>query len=272
MAAAASIVVALVVVTVSQVVMTPSAGPIGRVARIEGTLSIGGIDESSSAVGAELHSGDIVRTGGTGGAAFALAGGISLRLQPDAELEFSAADALTLVDGTIYVDSDLAATNDSLSISTPFGLVTDVGTRFELASDATALRVRVRGGLVRLSQSNLVDDLDGGAGDEFRVSIGGTVERRLRAPTDPAWAWVEALAVAPVSGFSSIRDCFEWIARETGREIRFDSTSTEIQAELRDLNGSPDGLLPMDLLDFVQRVSDFDYEIQADGSILISRK
>lgn len=272
--AAASIATVLGFAALLPLLLDSGSTTVATVARTNGGVYTGrSPDLQAAAVGIALASGQRLSTTADGGAALVLAGRVSLRVAGDTTVEIDAADAVNLVAGTVYVDSNDAAEAVPLAITTVRGTVTDIGTQFEVRQAGDTLRVRVRSGLVRLSRPGVVAaDVDGTAGDEFEVFADGSVERGNIAPADSAWRWAEALAVPPASGFGSIHDCLDWIARETGRAIRFDTPSTEIQAELRDLGGNPPAMPPLELLELIGRVSDFEYDVLADGSILISRK
>jgi ferric-dicitrate binding protein FerR (iron transport regulator) len=271
-AAAASFAVVLGFAAVLPRLMEPDSSPAGTIARAAGVVTMHGADGArAAAVGATLDPGERLSTAADGGLAIALAGGASLRVAAESMIVLEAAGAVNLLAGAIYVDSGDDVDAAPLAVTTAYGTVTDIGTQFEVRDAGTALRVRVRSGLVRVSRTGAYADVNGAAGDELRVASDGAVGRRRVSPTDASWQWVETLAVAPASGFGSIRACLDWIARETGRAVRYDSESTEIQAELRDLSGNPAGLQPMEVLELIRRISDFDYEIDADDAILISR-
>ena len=72
------------------------------------------------------------------------------------------------------------------------GVARDIGTRFEVRFNGSALRVRVRDGLVRLSQSR--QSHDAGPGDELTLDGKGIVVRRLVPVYGASWAWAVALA------------------------------------------------------------------------------
>lgn len=218
-----------------------------------------------------LGPGDRIRTGPAAGAALDLGAGASLRVDAETELTLTAASALALAFGTVYVDTGDRSVARALEIETPHGIVSDIGTQFEVASSEAALRVRVRTGAVLLSGSALAADTGGAAGEELELSASGELERRPLAPHDAAWDWVQALAVAPATADASVRDYLNWISKETGRPVRYDSMATEARAELEHFRGDPRGLMPFDLLESITATTDFEHALEADGAILISR-
>ncbi len=272
-AAAASLLVAAGVAALLPGLLRPAATPVAEIAVVNGTLVVGQ-DSNEVAVdaGRPVLAGERLFAGTGSGATLTLESGASLRVRGGTTFEFAAPDDIVLLAGTIYVDSDTAATDSPIIVETSLGTVTDIGTQFEVRSGSDALRVRVRSGLIRLARSTVGEDVDGGPGDEIEVGADGHVDRRRVAATGPDWEWAEALAIAPAPGTASILDYFEWIARETGRELHFDSDATEFQADLREFVGDSSGMMPMDLLDYISRTSLFDYEIEPDESIAISRR
>jgi ferric-dicitrate binding protein FerR (iron transport regulator) len=222
--------------------------------------------------GMSLATGDRIRTGA--GAAFEFEDGTALRVMAGSNFAIAGPRQIDLSSGTLYLDSGDAAANQPVEIVTSWGRVTDIGTQFEVSASDSGLRVRVRSGLVVLTDHSLLQAFSGTAGDELELVGRGANSRLTRGTVprnDESWAWAEALALAPASSPGSIREYLTWIARETGREMIFDSSSTEIQAELRSFTGDPSGFSPMELLNMIAATSDFRYELQTDGAILVSR-
>jgi len=218
-----------------------------------------------------LEAGDRIRTGPAAGVALELDADASLRIAAGSELTLTGQSAFTLAGGTVYLDTGDGADARTFAITTPHGIVRDVGTRFEVASSEATLRVRIRSGAVSLNGPMLAAAAAGTAGEELELAAGGALERRPFAPSDAAWQWVQALAVAPVSDDASIREYLNWISRETGRPLRYDSLATETRAELERFHGDPRGLMPLDLLESITATTDFEHMLEADGAILIRR-
>ena len=204
------------------------------------------------AVDRELPAGTELVTGAAGAvpgrAALRLASGVSLRFDTGSRARLQSGSEIELAAGALYVDTGAVDTGadtgtgapsgglEALRIHTPLGVVRDVGTRFEvrlLAADgeegegpapgtgggADALRVRVRAGRVDLRWDATSDSAE--AGEELTLHADGSVDRGRIAVHGAAWDWV--FKVAPVFEIEgrNLAELLDWVARETGWEIRY---------------------------------------------------
>lgn len=217
-----------------------------------------------------IVAGTQLRTTVNGRLALTLAGDASLRLDADSIVTVAAAQQIDLATGTIYVDAGADAATEPFSVTTRFGTVRDIGTQFEVATLDDALRVRVREGAVELTAQTAVTPLRGSAGEQISLAITGSAERSPFSPFDPQWAWVETLAGTPEVEGQSLLLFLSWVARETGRELRFDAPVTETRARTVILHGSAANLSPLEALDVMLATTDLDYTLRSDGVILIS--
>jgi len=213
-----------------------------------------------------------IRTTDTGRIALDLPANGSLRIDADSEVTIASTAQFVLAAGTLYVDSGGATLAEPFTVTTPFGTVRDVGTQFEVATEPQSLRVRVRDGAVSIAGSSSPAEVFGSAGEQLRVSTFGTVDRDVFAPYDPAWAWVEMLAATPQIEGQSLHAFLDWVARETGRELRFDAPLTETRARGVVLHGDAADLLPLEALEVVLSTTDFAYVLRADGAILVRER
>lgn len=214
-----------------------------------------------------LRAGDALRTAGDGRAVLSLAPGASLRLNADTSIVLTAADRIEVAQGTIYLDSGGAQREGSVThVHTPLGDAWDVGTQFELHTDAQALRIRVREGAVQFQGKDR--NVHGEAGDEVLIPAQGeTVHSRI-APYDDAWSWVADLASFHAQGDYTAATLLDWAGRETGRSVRFDNPATRTHAETLLLHGA-EGLSPQDTLAVVAATTDLRYELET-GTIIVS--
>ena len=274
LALAASIVIAGAAFTVFQTLQSPERIPLARLALAVGDVALlspqTDASESPSTVSASVFPGDRLRTGARAGAAFVTEDGRSLRIGADSELVFESSDSVRLTLGLLYVDSGARVPLNSIEIATPLGTVRDIGTQFEVHSTAEALRVRVRTGRVALVDSPFAADIQSAAGEELELSAAGALEQRTIAPDDEQWDWATALAV-PDGENSSILSYLQWIAREIGRPLRFDTPNTELRAQFVNWSGDARGLTPLQILESISATSDFICEV-ADGAIVVQRK
>lgn len=216
-----------------------------------------------------IVAGTRVRAASTGRVALELPGEISLRVDAATELTVYSARELELLRGTIYIDSRQGAGAEPVRVTTGFGVVSDIGTQFEVAATDASLRIRVREGAVRVDGSPAEAEVLGRAGEQLSLGAGG-VDRGPFSPFDADWSWVETLADTPVVEGRSLMFFLDWVARETGRPVRFDAPATETRARTVVLHGSAEELSPMRALDVMLATTDLDYRLHDDGAIVIS--
>ena len=64
----------------------------------------------------------------------------------------------------------------------------------------------------------------------------------------------------------------DWVARETGRTLRYASAEVERQAATTILHGKIGQLAPLEALDAMLATTDLAYEVREDGTIEIRHK
>ncbi|CAN5121116.1 hypothetical protein BH24PSE2_BH24PSE2_15410 [soil metagenome] len=192
---------------------------------------------------ANVTAGDRLATTSSGRAALRLANGTTVRLDHSTELVIGAIDQLTLTSGRVYVDTHApGATGGPLKIRTSRGIVSDVGTQFEVAYVESAVRVRVREGAVTVDRDTGL--LQGDRGDELRIEADGSVERALVPTFGAHWSWVESIAPSFDIDGRPLIEFLAWIARETGHELVFANRVSEQAARSTVLHGSVQGFSP----------------------------
>ncbi|MET0988160.1 MAG: FecR family protein [Steroidobacteraceae bacterium] len=236
-----------VIVTFALFVVTGNRGPVATVARVMGTLEAsdeGGGAWHTLSVGQPIKAGQVLRTSIDGRAALTQSAGIHVRLDASSLVEFASARKVSLSTGAVYVDADPAlATNARLSVETPLGSVSHVGTQFEVRSHGRMLEINVREGSVRLRSAT--GENFAHAGEQLRVTD-SSIERRPLSLQDPAWQW--ALQVAPEYAIEGVplAEFLRWVSRETGRELVYMTPQAADAARTLVLHGSI-GALPPDV-------------------------
>jgi ferric-dicitrate binding protein FerR (iron transport regulator) len=270
-----AVAVVLAAVTAATIWSNRPAAP--AVARLE--RAIGAVDwaPSRTAAWSELREGAApagaigagsrvrVLTGARAG--LVLADGTSLRLAANTEIEIEAIDSVVLREGVVYVDS---SGGGGIRIVTANGTARDVGTQFEVASRGREMRLRVREGRVRLSRGEL--EAEGRAGEEITVVGDNPWQRREIAASGPHWQWVESVAPAPEIDGQPLRTLLDWVARETGRPLRFASPGIERLASTTRLHGTVRYMAPMEALAATLATTDLDFDLLDDGTILIDSR
>ncbi|HEX5648876.1 MAG TPA: FecR family protein [Steroidobacteraceae bacterium] len=253
----------------------PPAVPVATLQRIIGQLEV--LTPGSSAWrlvrddDATLLAATRVRTGPGSRAGLTLSGGASLRLAEGTEVALDRANRLTLVAGRAYVDSGRAARGgDPIEIVTRTATAREVGTQFEVALLVETYRLRVREGLVVLSYDER--QANGSAGEQLSIKPGRPLERTSILRTDAAWQWVESVAPTPDLNDRPVSELLDWVARETGRAIRYADREVERRAATTILHGSIQHLAPLEALDVMLATTQLEYVAQPDGTLLIQAK
>lgn len=253
---------------------------LAAVARVRGAVTRvsapdTGRDPAPVRLGDWIREGDSVATSSSGWLAVRLSGGGTLRLDRETRMRWVSATAVALDAGSVYIagghqrseaPADARLGVSSFEVHTPYGIVREVGTQFEVRVDDAALRVRVREGLVRVSESRSTHDVR--SGDEMTLGGDGRIAWRSIAPFGTDWAWVAALAAPYELEGGSLQAFLEWVTAETGLAVRFTRRADEQKAATMILHGSIDGLTPDQALDAVLPVSGVDHE-RIDGELVI---
>jgi ferric-dicitrate binding protein FerR (iron transport regulator) len=209
-----------------------------------------------------LTAGVRVRTLDDGRAALALAHGESLRLAPGTEVMLDAPGRVYVRQGTVYVDSGSRPSGTPIEIVTPAGTARDLGTQFELKVDGSRLRLRVREGRVAVEQGGR--SVTGSAGEQLSIDDFGGVSRATIAQDAAEWQWAEAIAPIPDMDGKPASQLIAWVARETGRQLRYESPATEQRAARVILHGNIRNLAPFEALSAMLATTDLEYVLDGD--------
>ncbi len=224
-----------------------------------------GIGPRAARIGDSLRVGDGVETTPGSRVALRLAGGASVRLDRDTRFRLVADQAMVLDAGAVYVEADSGRGGSPLEIRTAFGVVRDIGTRFEVRLQGPAIRVRVRDGLVRLVQPRGTHDV--GRGDELTLESSGRVVRRTMPVDGPEWVWVRDMDQTFDIEGRSLREFLEWVAREHSWQLRFADRAVEEKARTTTLHGSIAGLTLEEALAAVLPTSGVEHRV--DQNVLV---
>ena len=235
---------------------------------------VDGGDADSFVPGTEIQVGDAIETptgldGEAHRLALRLASGASLRVDSQSRLSFVADDEIELRRGAIYLDTGQQPSADgTLTVNTELGSVRHVGTQYEvrLLDYEEAVRIRVREGEVALESVAGPHRIR--AGEQLEVGEDGRVVDDAIQPYESAWDWVSEIAPAIEIDDLPILSYLEWLARESGREIVFESAGVESYAAQHTITLPTEGLTPMQSLDAARIASKLVYEAE-NGSILV---
>jgi ferric-dicitrate binding protein FerR (iron transport regulator) len=222
-----------------------------------------------------LAAGTRLRTDPTGRAALRIGAATSLRIDGSTDLLLQEAGRIELLAGRLYVDTHARHGNGHgghVEIVTPLGTLRDVGTQFEVYAEPANLRIRTREGSVLLSTAASGMTIACNVSEELRIDTQGRIERGRILPHHEDWAWAQALAELPRAESLPLSRFLDWVARETGRRLLYDSPETEARVRKVVLHGTTPKLAPVQALEVTLATTDFDFTLQEDGAILLRRR
>ena len=258
--AASAIVVAMLMLRAPDVAVAPVATVV--------LVGDGGNTASGDlAPGDSVYPGTAVVTGERG-AALALNNGLSVRLDARTQATFESLEAVVLDGGRLYADTGQSIYDDrSITVRTPVGSATDVGTQFAVAFDGDGMRVAVREGRVDVAAGR--DAWTAQAGDLLTVGADRAAAFDRVSRHDDSWDWASSLAPAFDIDNRSLLDFLKWAARETGRELVFESEAVRLAAMRTTLGGSIEDFTPMEAMSSVMPTTRFSWRLE-EGRILVS--
>jgi ferric-dicitrate binding protein FerR (iron transport regulator) len=195
---------------------------------------------------ASIRTADHLETGNRGGAAIRYFDGPSVRVSAGTALTLDSGSRLSLIRGTIYIDSGPQQGSNSLAVVTPLATVRHVGTQFEVQIQPGSLDVRVREGEVSIERRT--ERLTATAGERLLLTENHPVERRRIASSDPEWAWVTTLAPPFTLEGATVPAFLQWVSREEGLQWEYADAAARRVADRAVLHGSIDGLTPAEAL------------------------
>ena len=164
-------------------------------------------------------------------------GGQSLRLDFNTTARLLASDVVELERGAVYIDSERAP---GVEVRTRFGVIRDIGTQFEVRA-GESLIVRVREGKVSFSDRSGSVVID--AGNAMTVDRASRAMTRI-APDAAEWEWVQFLAPPFEIEGRPVVALLDWVKRETGLQVHYESPEAEKIARTAILHGSIEQLTP----------------------------
>jgi ferric-dicitrate binding protein FerR (iron transport regulator) len=176
----------------------------------------------------------------TGRVALTLGGALSLRMDRNSRLRLDGAQRVTLLAGTLYVDSGGINAVGGLRIETPAGVVRHVGTQFQVFVAGTDTRVRVREGRVLFSPGDSSAPRDVVAGEELRIA-GDRADFRRGLPSSGAdWEWCASIAPPFDAEGRPLAEFLAWAVREHGWQLRYSGAALQQQTYEIRLHGALD--------------------------------
>jgi ferric-dicitrate binding protein FerR (iron transport regulator) len=243
---------------------------VGRVERIEGTPRR--VSDGTSAAAGSLFPEDYVRagewmeTGADARVSVRFSDGTSVRVDRGSRLRPLSSSVIELSSGAVYVDVERAATG--FEVRTPVAVARDVGTQFEVRLLDGGLRLRVRTGVVELTDGTR--SVSGRAGTEVALSATGAVSRPYAA-SGPDWEWAASLSDPVQIEGLTLSVFLERIARERGWTLRYSDPALAREASGIILHGSVSGLSTHDALEVAVTTSGVRHRLE-NGELLLFRR
>ncbi len=256
--------------TIFQSRFASTLGEQAPIATVEVALEVRAGSGTRLAAGDACPVGSAVSTGAQGRLALRLADGASLRLAEHSELILDRTNAVNLVRGMLYVDSesDPQQTRPGLVVTTPLGTVREIGTQFTVKIDDETVAVAVREGKIELRAGDRHHRAT--AGERLTLSANGTLDRQAVTGYGESWAWVSATAPPFDLEGRMLDEFLRWVAREAGWRIRYDPTSLATEAAEIAIHGSIAGVSPDRAIHLVLPTAGFDSQL--DGGTLVVMK
>ena len=222
-----------------------------------------------------LHAGDQIETGATGRVSLRLSRGVSLRFDRGSRARLVSASAIELGAGAVYVDSGPQApelksqSRSAVEVHTSFGIVTDIGTQFEIRLNDSSLRVRVRSGVVEVRRTARAEDVSARSGTELTLGPAGVTSRAV-VPYGPDWAWAASIGPAFETAGRPLDAFLQHLCREQGWTLVYANPKLARDASGMILHGSTAGLQPSDALAVALATTGLTHRLR-DGELLVAR-
>lgn len=250
----------------------PGPGVAATVLRVAGT-GIEFADRQGRAVAPTagvLPSFTRVQTGPGARLALGLGSGAELRIDEHSQVILTSATEAQLMAGRVYFDSGSQGVAVDYTVTTPVGGIEHVGTQFFAAYSAGELRVGVREGSVRVSHG-ASGATQVATGSAITVATDATVQTKPLHPIGPAWSWAEAVSPASEAEGRTIDAFVHWVARETGRTIRYQSREVETAARRNRLRGRVEAP-PLQALETLLQTTDLKHELRDEVILILPRR
>jgi hypothetical protein len=151
-------------------------------------------------------------------------------------------------------------------VHTSVGSARDVGTRFAVAYVDGDMSVAVREGRVNVSHS--LGSYTAEAGEMLKLQPGKDIVVDKISIHDSSWDWTAALAPAFDIENHSLLDFLKWAARETGRELIFESDAARFAAMGIRPRGSIAGFTPIEAVGSVLATTRLEYRVDVQQIVI----
>jgi ferric-dicitrate binding protein FerR (iron transport regulator) len=255
-------VAALLVVAMRVAIVDHNVAPLGALTAIVEAVdgSVSGLQRADS-----VHVGQWIETRQGARVALRIGGDTSVRIDVDSRLRMLSSSVIELASGAVYLDT--GREDGSVEIRTPLGTARDLGTQFEVRLTEHSLRLRVRTGVVELSDRTR--SISARTGTEITLTPTDAVTRSI-APHSSEWAWVSRVSPPLHMNGVPLAAFLARVAREQGWTVEYDDAALAGEAERIILHGSASELAPSDAAEVAITTSGLRYRLEG-GTLVVLR-
>lgn len=268
--AAASLAAGVFAVALLLTPPSPEPSMVARLTYLAGTVTIDGrVADGTS----DLRPGVQIHVGRAAALAIDL-GGYDVRLRENSRARLLSR-GIGLDSGVLFAGSDRAPGRlPGLEVRTPHGRVSDIGTQFIVATNASETRATVRRGALRIDRDgdHIEVASEGGRARYAAFDKAGNVEVNSAPARGEGWDWIHRAAAPFVLEGASAFDFLAWVARESGLALRFASSAAEINARTTTLHGDLGEIEPLAALTPVLLSTELSAQVSSGGELRVSLK
>jgi ferric-dicitrate binding protein FerR (iron transport regulator) len=213
-----------------------------------------------------IRTGEWIETAAGARLAIRFSDGTSVRFDAASRARPLSANVIELSAGALYIDSGPASAR--FEVRTALGTARDIGTQFEVRMQPNAVRVRVRSGMVELSDG--ARSVAAGAGTELTMSPTAAVSRPI-ASHDPQWNWIASVAPGLDIEGMALSEFLDRISREHGWTLQYAEAALQREASSIILHGSVAGLQPRDALEVAIATSGLAHRFE-EGALVVTKR
>ncbi len=242
---------------------------LATVEKSSGDVFVQGAAEQNSRLleSTKLHRGDVLSTIQAARIALSWSNGESVRIDQNSRVVLISKTEIELLSGSIYVDSAGAIIKGkAFRILTPSGPVTHIGTQYITTVAGADVTISVREGEVTIGSGR--KKAVAMQGQKLHISEDGQQSISTIPIFGEDWQWTEQVAPGFDMEGRSLKELLDWVARETGRSVAYESTQSEIAAATTRLHGKLD-IAPLRAMELMIQTSDLTAVLH-DGVILVS--
>jgi ferric-dicitrate binding protein FerR (iron transport regulator) len=236
-------------------------------AEIRESATAGSFSSGAPAATAAQPLSCVLSTSEIGRAAVLLPSGHSLRLDQSTKVRLADTRTMTLDSGAIYLASAAGGpSGEPLDVHTPFGLVHEIGTQFEVRLTDHAVRVRVREGAIVLRHDGGDHQVE--VGTELELDSDGSISTREIPTHGAGWSWLSGITPMLDLEGRTARTFLDWVAREQGWKLAFADDALASSAETIVVAGDIRGMTIEQALEAVLPSCQMAHRI-SEGTLLV---